>query len=91
MRVARNRHEHLVEFDSSAAVRALTPDFGAIAQIETRAIVVTARADDDNEEAADFVSRCFGPRVGIVRGEVSDDRVRLGGHAVTAGRGELVE
>jgi len=91
VRVARNRHDHLVEFDSSAAVRALTPDFGAIAQIETRAVVVTARADDDNEEAADFVSRCFGPRVGIVRGEVSDDPVRLGGHAVTAGRGELVE
>ena len=33
--------------------------------IETRAVVVTALADDGNDEGADFVSRCFAPRVGI--------------------------
>jgi PhzF family phenazine biosynthesis protein len=128
VRVARNRHDHLVELADAATVRALTPDLTAVAQIETRAIVVTALADDGNDEGADFVSRCFGPRVGIdedpvtgsahcalgpwwaerlgrtelvghqvsarggiVRVEVRGDRVRLGGHAVTVLRGELVE
>ena len=40
----------------------MTPDFTAIAALDARAVVVTARSDDD---AYDFVSRCFGPRVGI--------------------------
>jgi PhzF family phenazine biosynthesis protein len=123
VRVARNVHDHLVELADAASVCALTPDFDAIAAIETRAVVVTARADDGH---ADFVSRCFGPRVGIdedpvtgsahcalgpwwaarlgraalvgrqlsarggvVRVEVGDERVRLGGRAVTVLRGEL--
>jgi PhzF family phenazine biosynthesis protein len=63
VRVARNRHDHLVELASPDAVRTLDPDLAALAEIETRAIVVTARAEDDHEY--DFVSRCFGPRVGI--------------------------
>jgi PhzF family phenazine biosynthesis protein len=54
----------------AAAVRELTPDLHALAQIETRAVVVTALADgaddaDDADEDIDFVSRCFAPRVGI--------------------------
>jgi PhzF family phenazine biosynthesis protein len=128
VRVARNRHDHLVELADAPTVRALVPDLDAIAAIETRAVVVTALADAGNPEGADFVSRCFGPRVGIdedpvtgsahcalgpwwaarlgrtelvghqvsarggiVRVEVRDDRVRLGGHAVTVTRGELVD
>jgi PhzF family phenazine biosynthesis protein len=65
VRVARNRHDHLVELADAATVRALTPDFAALARIETRAVVVTAAADHDDEHDADFVSRCFAPRVGI--------------------------
>jgi len=130
VRVARNRHDHLVELADAAAVRTLAPDFGAVAAIETRAVVVTAPADGDGDvdEAVDFVSRCFGPRVGIdedpvtgsahcalgpwwaprlgrtelighqvsarggiVHVDVRDERVRLGGRAVTVLRGELVE
>jgi PhzF family phenazine biosynthesis protein len=59
---ARNVHDLLVELADEATVRALTPDFQAIAAIDARAVVATARADGDYY---DFVSRCFGPRVGI--------------------------
>jgi PhzF family phenazine biosynthesis protein len=59
---ARNVHDLLVELADAATVRALEPDFTAIAAIDARAVVVTAPSDDD---AYDFVSRCFGPRVGI--------------------------
>jgi len=59
---ARNVHDLLVEVADEATVRALAPDFQAIAAIDARAVVVTARADGDYY---DIVSRCFGPRVGI--------------------------
>jgi len=57
---ARNVHDLLAELPDAATVRSLTPDFSAIAEIDARAVVVTARSD-----RYDFVSRCFGPRVGI--------------------------
>ena len=60
--VARNVHDLLVEVADEATVRRLKPDLDAIAAIEVRAVVVTARSDDPQY---DFVSRCFGPRVGI--------------------------
>jgi len=59
---ARNVHDLLVEVVDAAAVRSLMPDLDAVAAIDARAIVVTARSDDARY---DFVSRCFGPRVGI--------------------------
>ena len=59
---ARNVHDLLVEVVDAAAVRSLVPDLDAVAAIDARAIVVTARSDDARY---DFVSRCFGPRVGI--------------------------
>jgi PhzF family phenazine biosynthesis protein len=60
----RSKHVHdlLAELPDAASVRSLTPDFAAIAALDARAIVVTARSDDPDY---DFVSRCFGPRVGI--------------------------
>ncbi len=60
--IARNVHDLLVELADAAAVRDLAPDFAAIAALDARAVVVTAASDDP---AYDFVSRCFGPRVGI--------------------------
>jgi PhzF family phenazine biosynthesis protein len=60
--VARNRFDWLVELPSAAAVRALRPDMRRLATLETRGVVVTARADDGTH---DFVSRWFGPRVGV--------------------------
>jgi len=59
---SRNVHDLLAELPDEDAVRSLAPDVRAIAAIDARAVVVTARSDDD---AYDFVSRCFGPRVGI--------------------------
>lgn len=60
--IARNVHDLLVELPDAATVRDLAPDFAAVAALEARAVVVTAPSDDP---AFDFVSRCFGPRVGI--------------------------
>jgi PhzF family phenazine biosynthesis protein len=60
--IARNVHDVLVELADAATVRDLTPDFAAVAAVDARAVVVTAPGD---ELAVDFVSRCFGPRVGI--------------------------
>jgi PhzF family phenazine biosynthesis protein len=59
---SRNVHDLLAELPDADAVRTLAPDFVAIAAIDARAVVVTAPSDD---HAYDFVSRCFGPRVGI--------------------------
>ena len=60
--IGRNRFDYLVEVDSQATVRRLKPDFTRLAAIDTRGIIVTARADGDG---IDFVSRFFAPRTGI--------------------------
>jgi PhzF family phenazine biosynthesis protein len=57
----RNDFYTLVEADAGT-LRALTPDFVALAGVGTRAVIVTAR---DDCGAHDVVSRVFGPRVGI--------------------------
>ncbi|MFA5884088.1 MAG: PhzF family phenazine biosynthesis protein [Acidimicrobiia bacterium] len=87
--IARNVHDLLAELADAASVRDLAPDFAAIAAIDTRAVVVTAVSDDP---AFDFVSRCFGPRVGI-----DEDPVTGSAHCALApywaprvGRAELV-
>ncbi|QNH61020.1 PhzF family phenazine biosynthesis protein [Hymenobacter sediminicola] len=49
-------------FNSEAEVRALRPDQARLAQIEYRGIIATAPAADPE---TDFVSRFFGPRVGV--------------------------
>ena len=126
--LARNVHDLLVEVADAATVRDLAPDFAAVAAVDARALVVTAPSDDP---AFDFVSRCFGPRVGIdedpvtgsahcalapywaprvgrtglvgrqvsARGGIvhcslvsagNEDRVLLGGRAVTVTRGTLL-
>jgi PhzF family phenazine biosynthesis protein len=60
----RNRMDVIVEVGSAAEVRALAPDFGALAAVTTRArgVIVTARADDGEH---DIVSRFFAPAVGV--------------------------
>jgi PhzF family phenazine biosynthesis protein len=59
---ARNRFDWLVELGDAQSVRALRPDFGRLADVEMRGVVVTAPAGDG---VHDFVSRWFGPRVGV--------------------------
>ena len=50
----------LVVLDSEKTVRKVQPDFVALARVECRGIIITARGNQ-----SDFVSRFFAPRVGI--------------------------
>jgi predicted PhzF superfamily epimerase YddE/YHI9 len=59
--VGRYREDYLVEVADESIVRALSPDFSALLQVETRGTVVTARAGGE----FDFVSRFFAPAVGV--------------------------
>jgi PhzF family phenazine biosynthesis protein len=54
--------DYLVEVASEEVVRGLRPDMNALARIDTRGIIVTARA---TTPGYDFVSRFFGPRSGV--------------------------
>ncbi|MFO0879406.1 MAG: PhzF family phenazine biosynthesis protein [Gemmataceae bacterium] len=60
--VGRNAFDYLVEAESEAVVRSLTPDFGRLSAVACRGIIVTARSDDP---AYDFVSRFFAPAAGV--------------------------
>ena len=53
----------LVELVDAAAVVGLAPDLAALAGIEARGVIVTAAAETGADH--DFVSRFFGPRVGV--------------------------
>jgi len=55
-----SQEDLLVVLEDEQSVRELTPDFTALARIESRGIIVTARGNK-----ADFVSRFFAPSVGI--------------------------
>lgn len=66
----------LVEVADEAAVRAAEPDFAAIARLPYRAVIITARGRADGP---DFVSRVFGPRVGV-----PEDPVTGSAHTVLA-------
>lgn len=59
---ARNRFDYLVEVRGEDVVRSLAPDMAALARIRTRGVVVTAPAAGED---LDFVSRWFGPGVGV--------------------------
>jgi PhzF family phenazine biosynthesis protein len=74
----------LVELPDEKSVRELTPDLGALAQLPARAVIVTAAADrpaggEADTGGYDFVSRCFGPRLGI-----PEDPVTGSSHAMLA-------
>ena len=60
--VGRNRFDYLVEVDSQATVERLAPDMRRLRELETRGIIVTARAES---EGFDFVSRFFAPNTGV--------------------------
>jgi PhzF family phenazine biosynthesis protein len=59
---ARTPFDYLVELESEAEVRALAPDMGLLAQLGGRGVIVTSRSATPGR---DFVSRFFGPAVGI--------------------------
>ena len=52
--------DYLALFDSESAVTALSPDFGALARLDRRGVIVSAPG-----ESVDFVSRFFCPRLGV--------------------------
>ena len=60
--VLRGDFDLLCVLKDAATVRALTPDFAAIARMNTRGVLVTAEGD---VEGVDFVSRCFFPALGV--------------------------
>jgi predicted PhzF superfamily epimerase YddE/YHI9 len=66
--VGRTPFDYLVELESEARVRSLTPDLGALARLGTRGVIVTALSDDP---AYDFVSRFFAPSLGIAEDPVT--------------------
>ncbi len=53
--------DHLVVYDTAAEIRALAPDFAALAKVDCWAAIVTA----PGAEGVDFVSRFFAPAQGI--------------------------
>jgi PhzF family phenazine biosynthesis protein len=57
-----SRFDHLAELESEEMVRGLRPDFTRLKALPVRGIMVTSRA---STPGFDFVSRFFGPAVGI--------------------------
>lgn len=74
--VHRSRFDLLVEVATPAEVRALRPDFAALAPVDARGTIVTAAADPGDDVA--FVSRFFAPAVGV-----DEDPVTGSAHCVS--------
>lgn len=60
--VGRDPDDYIVLLEDEEAVRRCAPDFTALAEIETRGVIITALAA---QPEIDFVSRFFAPRLGI--------------------------
>jgi PhzF family phenazine biosynthesis protein len=67
--LGRSRFDVVVEVEDEAAVRALRPDMGRLAQVEARGVMVTATAAPSARH--DFVSRFFAPRAGVAEDPVT--------------------
>ena len=60
--IGKNKFDYLIEVASEEIVRALTPNFTLLASVPARGVIVTSRA---STTGYDFVSRFFGPQVGV--------------------------
>lgn len=60
--VGRNKFDFVIEVESEQLVRTLEPDHAQLKRIPVRGVIVTSRATTGD---ADFVSRFFGPAVGV--------------------------
>ena len=58
----KNRFDYLVEVDSEITLRRINPDFGLLATIPMRGVIVTSPS---SSEGYDFASRFFAPQVGV--------------------------
>jgi PhzF family phenazine biosynthesis protein len=56
----RGKDDYLLLYKSQKEIEALIPDFKKLEKVDARAVIVTAPG-----EKVDFVSRFFGPRVGV--------------------------
>lgn len=56
----KGKTDFMVVFDSEKQIQNLKPDFNLIAKLDARGVIVTAKGD-----SVDFVSRFFGPKVGV--------------------------
>jgi PhzF family phenazine biosynthesis protein len=70
----RGRDDVLLVFKNEEQIHSMQPDFGLLARCEARGVIVSAPGD-----ACDFVSRFFGPRVGI-----NEDPVTGSAHTLLA-------
>ena len=75
--VGRSQFDLLILLESESAVRALEPDMAGLKAIDARGVIVTAQADAGR--SYDFVSRFFGPAVGV-----DEDPVTGSAHCVLA-------
>jgi PhzF family phenazine biosynthesis protein len=66
MKVLSSEEDILAVLESEKCVRDLKPDFTALAGLECRGVIVTARG-----EKSDFVSRFFAPAVGVTEDPVT--------------------
>ena len=60
--VGKNRFDYLVEVESEAILRGMSPDFKLLSSVPCRGVIVTCRSSDPK---FDFVSRFFAPAAGI--------------------------
>lgn len=60
--VGKSVFDYLVEVDSDATLRALTPDIQRFTQVPSRGIIITARSTSPEY---DFISRFFAPNAGV--------------------------
>jgi PhzF family phenazine biosynthesis protein len=86
----KNAYDFFVEVATEREVRALAPDFVALAKLPVRGVIVTAASDPGTGH--DFVSRFFAPGVGV-----PEDPVTGSAHCCLApywgeklGKGEMV-
>ena len=87
--------DYLVELIDAATVRRLQPDLVAIAALPARGVIVTAAAaanGTSDERGVDFVSRFFGPAVGVPEDPVTGSAHTVLGPfwASKLGRSDLV-
>ncbi len=57
-----SKEDYILELDSEEAVKAVSPDFLLLKEVESRGIIITSRSSSKH---IDFVSRFFAPRFGI--------------------------
>ncbi|QDU69494.1 PhzF family phenazine biosynthesis protein [Engelhardtia mirabilis] len=99
--VAGAEEDWLVEVADEAALRGVAPDFGLLAKVDARGVIVTARAGEGSE--VDFLSRFFAPACGVDEDPVTGSahctlgpfwaarigRSRLRAHQASARGGDL--